>query len=123
WYWRSGVSAITVHANIDVGGYTWARQGFGWNEWDQTSSGVMSLFRRFQAYASARDQVELWQATVRNNPDDPSVWPSPYEMAMFGYEDREPDPRHPGKETWVGKRAMLTTDWYGRKPRPEEGDA
>jgi GNAT superfamily N-acetyltransferase len=120
WYRRSGVTAVVVHANIDVGGYTWARQGFEWDPEIQGWADVKRLLQRFWEYASARDQVDLWRAAVENNKDNPDAWPSPYELAMFGWEGRLPDPKRPGKETWVGQRAMLNTDWYGRKPLGEE---
>lgn len=32
WYRESGIQRIQLHANIDVGGYAWARAGYDWHE-------------------------------------------------------------------------------------------
>jgi GNAT superfamily N-acetyltransferase len=43
WYRQQGVSRIEIHANIDVGGYTWAIQGFNFADEMEADNGLGRL--------------------------------------------------------------------------------
>jgi GNAT superfamily N-acetyltransferase len=113
WYAASGVEQISVQANIDVGGYTWAKQGFGWDSSEahlshnrNTADSILDRVDFRTDDAAVKAQIGTWRKIIADDP--PSEWPTPYEMAMMGWK--------PGAETWPGKEAMLGTNWYGVKP-------
>lgn len=107
-YAESGVEEIHVHANIDVGGYTWAKQGFGWDPEKTSYSGLIYRVQRVaETEGATPEQREQLNRLAISITDDPATWPTPYDLAMFGYTE--------GADTWLGKRAMLTQDWYGVK--------
>jgi GNAT superfamily N-acetyltransferase len=108
YYRRSGVDLVTVHAT-EIGGYTWAREGF---DWDPNSVSLRSslddIRRRIEgliadAGTDPADQVLLRQICDRLNEDDLGKGcPTPKELA---------DPR--GVDTELGKKVMIGIDWHG----------
>jgi len=124
-YREMGIDSITLHANIDVGGYAWAKQGYGWDpQWRNTSRFIKKQLGRmddqlryfhdlpgYHAYAEwtpemvaqATDDLAALQAKVAAGGT-----PSPAELALVGHV--------PGATTWVGKETMLQSSWYGAKP-------
>lgn len=86
-YIKAGMKKITIHANLSVGGYTWARMGFSS---DSTSSFVNTLKYNYrQEY----------------NTDLPFTPKSMWEVAAY----RGPD----GKK--IGKELLLGTSWSAVK--------
>jgi hypothetical protein len=111
WYHESGLAYIKVTANIDVGGYTWARHGFDWDGpgGPQTIAARLRglLDRPFgeQQRQAAEDMLRRL-ALPYGDPD----FPTPYEVSQVG--------RQPGQgrtDTWIGKAAMLGSLWKGIK--------
>jgi hypothetical protein len=122
WYRAHNIRYIEVHANIDVGGYTWAKQGYGWSEQQSKRMvedlvgnlllDVRSVLKsgKFKgepmlATADMEATVKAWLKATDST--DPADWSSPYDLAMLGYTE--------GAEMWLGKKYMLGKDWYGRK--------
>lgn len=94
-YIRLGLREITIHANIDVGGYAWARMGF-----DFANNGVREDLRR-RAFA-------LWVQRYR----DPDTAPFPLDEAPRSWDIATlagPDGYR------IGKVVMLGSDWHGVK--------
>ncbi|MGI5153605.1 phage minor capsid protein [Microbispora sp. CA-102843] len=109
WYRQSGVERIQVHADIDVGGYTWARHGFDWAD-EETAEAMFEGFEEFldehrndPAAAAARDILRR----AREEPFGSERYPTPYEMSQVGRTD--------GATSWLGKAYMLGSDWQGVK--------
>lgn len=112
-YRRSGVERISLHANVDVGGYTWAKKGFGWHP-KQSDSSTRSMLNRAEEIVRDADgdsphlaTIDGWREAVRTNRGDRSKWPLPYDIAMLGWT--------PGATSWPGKEAMLKSSWRGVK--------
>jgi len=127
WYRDSGVKAVTVHANIDVGGYTWA--SFGYNFADEGEAVEMidhfrDALRQLRGgdYTGRRlrgsgmntsDQVnalqDLLDRTQRYRFGQPG-FPTAYEFSQAG--------RWEGaggrSDVWIGKALMLGTSWHGK---------
>lgn len=91
-YRAIGIDRMEVHANIDVGGYTWARYGFqansrsdvqyaiNWNQLNPTQQGYI------------RKMIEDWYST---RPDD-----SPFPIKKIA-------------DLTYGRTALLGRDWFG----------
>ncbi len=122
-YRASGVDHIALTANIDVGGYTWARHGYDWAD-DRASSNIMtSLDRLISSYERApgeypgpdiADVLEQGKALVHRfkttefGGDD---YPTPYEVSQLGrWAGAGRDDR------WLGKLGLLGRTWDGVKP-------
>ncbi|OLT27752.1 hypothetical protein BJF83_17355 [Nocardiopsis sp. CNR-923] len=117
-YEHSGFERIEVHANIDVGGYTWARQGFTWaNESDavrlanllerqltrsETELSSMALDDPDRLGLQAEiDAAEEILQRINDEPFGSDDYPTAYEMSQCGRR-----PHHTGRDaSWIGKRA------------------
>lgn len=123
WYRRSGVKRVEVHADIDVGGYTWARQGFDFRSEVDANSILNKLRRRLEntsawgglpqdlSGAPALDvQIDVARRLLERPHGkfgDPG-FPTAYEISQLG--------RWPGagkNDMWIGKLVMLGSDWEG----------
>jgi GNAT superfamily N-acetyltransferase len=140
WYRQQGIVRVEVHANIDVGGYTWATQGFQFE--DQESAEdilarlrfVVSVFtdriRAMRHEASTvtadrartlREQASKFEAQMAEAEDildraDESRfgdddYPTSWEISQCGRSHDIGDKHRP----WIGKAAMLGSDWHGVK--------
>lgn len=100
-YKALGVKKITVTANIDVGGYTWARFGFAPRD--------MKAFRRTML-DSARNSLAAGKIEAVDLADIESIlnrttdeWRIPYDLAgLTGAHGKK-----------IGKEVMLDTTWRG----------
>ncbi|MFI7547217.1 phage minor capsid protein [Actinoplanes sp. NPDC049599] len=138
WYRQQGIVRIEVHANIDVGGYTWATQGYGFAD-HESADDVLARLRfvrdlvgermdliRAQARAATGDradrlnagadkletQLELAAAILERAETEPfgsDRYPTAYEISQCGRSSAIDG------GTWVGKEAMLGSDWQGVK--------
>lgn len=131
-----GLKRVTVHANIDVGGYTWAAQGFDFVREADRGMGQDLEFRLETTY----DNLKGATALNALNPDvDPNAvayaktvnaqlkdlvdrsklspthrnYPSVQEIAALGREKTWTNQR--GFTMWVGKQILLGSGWYGEK--------
>lgn len=114
WYEQSGVTAIRLNANIDVGGYAWARQGYDWADRES----AQEIAHRLKNVISKRDPAipeDRWEEQVRQAKEmvdrlsgrfGGPFYPTPYEVAQLGRWDGA------GRgDTWIGKAALLGSDW------------
>ena len=104
-YAQGGVKYISVHANIDVGGYTWAKQGFEWDPLFTSAKDIDRLVSVVEVAGADPGLTAQWRYLLKNESRD--AWPTPWDLAMAGWE--------PGLEMWPGKKAMLGSEWMGRK--------
>lgn len=106
-YREQGIKQIRLHANIDVGGYAWARAGYNFAKRDADSGissrenvgrNALKLAKRYDA--SVQKQVQAVVGNPRSTPAD---------FAMIGHT--------PGARTWPGKEIMLDdgSHWSGVK--------
>jgi GNAT superfamily N-acetyltransferase len=108
YYRRSGVDYMIVHAT-EIGGYTWAREGF---DWDLNSvslpSSLHEVRRRIEgliadAGTHPDDKLLLRQICDRLKEDDLGKGcPKPKELADLK-----------GVDTELGKKVMIGIDWHG----------
>jgi GNAT superfamily N-acetyltransferase len=107
WYRSMGVSRITLTANIDVGGYAWAKAGWDWDVEEVGNIEVIQVLNQVKGQTGLdtpeRKVVEGWLADVKGGGD----LPLPFEVAMLGWAE--------GKKTWPGKEGMLGSFWSGEK--------
>jgi len=124
-YREVGVTGVKLEANIDVGGYAWARAGYDWDGPSAVSDVLKRLtswlkyleFNKGQAAeeiprARHADQAVLARKMIVRlkgdfNRDD---FPTPYEVSQLGRW------RGAGRDdVWVGKAAMLGSNWNAVK--------
>jgi GNAT superfamily N-acetyltransferase len=109
-YYRDlGVTEITVEANIDVGGFAWARLGFDFQSGDTAVNFVNELYKWDDGtpeFSSGLDGL-LTKATKYEASGDPSDAPSAFEISQIGHT--------PGAKKWPGKQFMLGQNWEGIK--------
>lgn len=133
WYRASGIDRVTTLANVDVGGYTWAAQGFDFVDKSEAASwakrmrsklvggklggGVASDVDALAAklgLSRAEAQADLDEFMGLLAQVDRGVPVSAYRFSQVG--------RRPGQggktSLWMGKLAMLDrgTAWYGVFP-------
>lgn len=112
-FYRSlGIESIHLKANIDVGGFAWARAGYNFADAEAMVDLVDDLKERFKS-SSWLDHtpeeytifVEFIKRATKENWDN-GTYPTPFEFAQLGYD---------GSENWLGKRMMLHANWNGVK--------
>lgn len=114
-YKEAGVDAIEIHANIDVGGYAWAKQGYLFQNFEQGNHLMRQVKGRAAAMLTDPAEQAAWRKLVGKFTEEnfsAGKAPTPMDIAMFGWK--------PGADTWAGKRLLLNSDWYGLKPMNQE---
>lgn len=129
-YRKLGVEHIEVDANIDIGGYAWARMGFDF----QDSIGLRNVRN------AVKNAFEQEQRDRYMDEDDPYAWQHLPEVKkqMADMEKQLDTMEHPyqfaafhvkynGKDIALGKKGMASTtcDWNGVKylnPRDPDAD-
>lgn len=112
-YREMGLTHVKVHADIDVGGYAWAKEGFDFDPNQATYSIESTIettiadlrtdpFRHDLTVAEAEPIIAQLEHALENLPEH-----TPLDLAMIGHDQRK------GKNIWVGKAMMLGSDWYG----------
>lgn len=139
WYRESGVDAIELLANIDVGGYAWARSGYDFASVNDAITIIGKLEDKLGIYeghaellrldidagdgdldelnaelARIEEQVLAGEAIVeaaQTHQFGELGYPTAYEISQAG--------RWPGAtrdDEWIGKASMLGSSWNGVKP-------
>lgn len=111
WYIANGFFSVKVHADIDVGGYAWARDGFDWDSYTDAAN-MRRILNRIdnEDDGEATDEIDHWRSViddVTSGKRDFDELPTPFELSNIGWE--------PGAYSWPGKDGMLGSDWQGRK--------
>lgn len=118
-----GIRRVKIEANLDVGGYAWAKAGYDWDsDPDSPEAKLMPWVAKDNHYlqhslalvikTKGDPSGEIKKMITRlNQPYSPS-YPTPLELAMLG---REQAAEANGQEMWVGKKIMLATTWYGSR--------
>lgn len=106
----AGVTEVRLHANMDIGGYAWAKAGYDWDQ-SETSEFVPNkehkLQGRLRKYANEHgDPGEQIKEMINrlNKPYD-SNYPTPLEVALLGRDFKD------GNGLWAGKKALLNSKW------------
>lgn len=107
WYRESGVERIELLANIDVGGYAWARQGYDFKNGTVPDSVVERLrdaldMRRWSDDADVREAKDALRRI------EAGEHVSAYEISQIGRTHMIE-----GDDTWIGRDVMLGSDWDG----------
>ena len=129
WYRENGIGSVELHANIDVGGYAWARAGYDWdsdggggehpplrrlqsvvdNTWPADDNLAGNIVRIPPDRMDEQDEiVQEFADRIKNAKFGTVGYPTPYEVSQLG--------RWPGAgkdDMWIGKAIMLGSDWYG----------
>lgn len=121
WYRQSGAKQVRVHADIDVGGYAWARLGYDFADrrsadhilglLDEELSRLERQHRRATRGGDVADEIRQARELLLRAGDrqfgEPG-FPTPYEISQLGRWDGA------GRmDRWIGKRILLGSDWYG----------
>jgi len=127
-----GVETITVDANMDIGGYAWAKSGYDWDTrmfvrgslpeeaeesavLDRWNTQQLDICRNLRAaknkLGDPDGSVERMIARLKM-PYDAQTYPTPFEVANVGHSNATVPPDS-SPSMWVGKQAMLKSSWYG----------
>jgi len=100
-YERMGVDKVTVHANIDVGGYAWAKFGFKVDDDEHGGPDVDSLIARAErrGMITHEERLQLEDIATETDGEDTQLW------AIA-------DATSEGKK--IGSAVLLGSDWYGQ---------
>jgi GNAT superfamily N-acetyltransferase len=111
-YERIGATEINVHANIDVGGYTWALMGFDFASRRHHEEMIDRVADRIAQVENPGASWERRSSRIRELRDSLSrQLPDAFSIATY----KHPGFNHPEHGDKLGKVAMLGTDWYGRR--------
>ena len=113
WYQANGVTEVRLEADIDVGGYAWAKAGYDF----QAPVDSAKVARRLQQrrllgrrqYTPDQQQAldNMVGRLTRTSRFGTADYPTPFEVAMVG--------RTEGASSWPGKDALLGSSWMGVK--------
>lgn len=126
-----GVENIELQANMDVGGYAWARSG---NDWDirmgESKKRDGTKFDKVKAWEVQQEEIytSLQYTKETRGDQDGSItemiqrlkqpynaitYPTPFEVTNAGKSGAYIDDNN--KNMWAGKRAMLSGSWYSTR--------
>jgi hypothetical protein len=125
-YRQMGLDRISIHADISVGGYAWARGGFDFasaghmrdaiSEWEYRMNWNIPSGREEEWAEGLRKFNEL-KARATNENFRNKTHPAAIEFANIG----RPEGPTSSTDTWFGKAMMLGSDWYGTFPLNPQG--
>lgn len=100
-YRTNGIRMITLHADIDVGGYAWARAGYDFRNNQTRSATTRQAYVESLTRGHPRSVVDRFRQLMTDSKA------TPLDVAMVGHT--------PGATLWPGKEIMLDSDWQGVK--------
>lgn len=140
WYRAMGVRGTTLYANIDVGGFAWARASYDWNPDGQDLTGILDLMDRVRDRFADKEAGQLWWQEMNARislakqqvPFDAARHASQEDWLaeLFEYEGKYPDEAFPAPidlamagwtpesttaTSWPGRDGMLGSSWHGRR--------
>lgn len=109
-YREEGIDRIELQANIDVGGYAWARKGFDWYTFESAAGIADRVEKQARKSRNKEAQAEVAALIKRmeTNEFGSAGYPTPYEFSQVGFGSASDG-------SWVGKEAMLKSNWMGVK--------
>jgi hypothetical protein len=119
-YRDAGFKKIRTYANVSVGGYAWATQGYDFQTHQglETSlnriKGEIALKREWSSNDKLREQFAALQARSTSEHFANGTAPKPIELAMLGHE-LAAVPRDGKHLMWPGKSGMMEAGWHGVK--------
>jgi hypothetical protein len=120
WYRQSGVDRIELTANVDVGGYSWARNGYDWAKARAAEKVMHRLEKSIQDLEAGKGtdgmtdvaaQIKAGRALLaraRTASFGEDRYPTPYEISELG----RPQGARPA-DHWLGKLVLLDSSWSG----------
>ncbi|GAA4209270.1 hypothetical protein GCM10022252_75520 [Streptosporangium oxazolinicum] len=142
WYRANDLERIQVNTGYDIGGYAWARFGFGFAD-------ERSFLHIMDRLSHQIEEYKQWLADTENDPDvtdaeyharvaelnealqlirdgvsalmrwrasdaewDEELLPSAYRFSQVGRRSADQDPK---TDPWIGAKAMFGSQWRGRK--------
>lgn len=102
-YRAQDIKAITLYADVDVGGYAWAKTGFDFAG-DRAVASVVARTRNALPDMKPEERAAAQKLLDRYSAGES---PTPLEFAMIGWK--------PGSDEWAGKQVMLGSRWHGVK--------
>lgn len=109
-YHAYGLQAIELHANMDVGGYAWARAGYDWHPDMTSTDNVRSVLNHVRKYALIEGDTAAQEAVdqmIAGLEGPRSTWVTPFEVSQVGWRE--------GASWWPGKAGMKESSWQGWK--------
>lgn len=102
-YQKLGISQVHLQANIDIGGYAWAKFGFKPEQatWDNYRKDMLKYVHKLKFSAAAKEKL----TQILKDPDP---------RAIFVLSDLKDG------EKSVGKHMLLGTDWIGKLDLDDE---
>lgn len=98
-----------------VGGYVWARRGFGWADTDSPKK-VAGQLRAQVAISKRPAPAAVADAIARLEAGDLAAMPTPFEVSELRLPQEHIDYR-------IGKRTLLQQSWNGVRWLPQDEDA
>lgn len=103
-YRRNGIKAIELDANIDVGGYSWARAGYDWHPVTSDADTVLRVLGKVESSGRGDPGVLAQVEKARATLDGPrEEWVTPFDLSQIGWVE--------GADMWAGKKGMLDSAW------------
>lgn len=106
-----GITKIKMVANVDVGGYAWAKHGYDWDRSMKSSDSVIWVIdgfeRELRKNKDSEDKINGLLERLKK-PFDQN-YPSPLDVAMFDYDNKDEN------GVWMGKRVMLRSLWAAER--------
>ncbi|MFE3196797.1 hypothetical protein [Embleya sp. NPDC059237] len=114
WLIAQEYRAISLLANIDIGGYAWARNGYYWTDEEAATDLLDELHDvRDAAPAAVRGELDRLLARASRYPFGSAEYPSPWDVSELGAS--RPWIDEEDRTQWFGKHFLLGRNWYGTK--------
>lgn len=107
-YKEAGISRIKLHANLSIGGYVWARQGYDFVNESERQGVIEMLQINLEGYAGSGDIKGVDEDNFQDLSNELEKLDHPWEIAAWNPFNAEPG-QH------LGKLLLLGSDWQGVK--------
>ncbi len=104
-YLQQGIKEIRLNANMDVGGYAWARQGYDFDSGKERKRMLDQLSLKVKSGAQMKG---LSEEEAKRLGEELKTLKYPWAIAAW-------DPLNEGPGKNLGKWLLLGADWYGKK--------
>lgn len=121
-----GITKVTMEANLDIGGYAWAKAGYDWDTntgtgeepWVLKNEHKIQRTLALMATTHGDPNDEIKKMITRLNKSYSPNYPTPLEVAMVGRSNTfigvaSIFDMQKKSEMWAGKKALLGSTWGG----------